>query len=164
MPVAGIFLVVLLGSRPHTAQAVEVQCRRAQHNLSAARLRFVMERTSTVAYSTAWISSEPRGRLMDWMMVVGGCVGGAIPDAIRIVQGRYSGPLPGYVWTVNFWLGFILLLLLGGFASWLGDAKAIKEALAYGFAAPEIISRLLSSSTPPTLGGPGGTIRHFWSY
>jgi hypothetical protein len=101
---------------------------------------------------------------MNWIMIVGGCVGGTIPDIIRIVQGRYSGSLPGYLTTVNFWLGLILLLILGGFASWLGDAKSIKEALAYGFAAPEIISRLLSSSTPPMLGRSGSTTRHFWSY
>jgi hypothetical protein len=97
-------------------------------------------------------------------MIFGGCVGGAIPDAIRLAKGRYTGPLPGYVRTGNFWLGFFILVILGGFAAWLGDAKSYREALAYGFAAPEIISRLLSSSTAPTLGATAGSIRHFWSY
>jgi hypothetical protein len=100
---------------------------------------------------------------MDWVWVLG-FVGGAIPDAIRIIQGRYRGALPSYLSTLSFWIGFILLVAAGGFVAWLGKAHSVQEALAYGFAAPEILSRLLSSSGPPTLGPPTSGIRHFWSY
>jgi hypothetical protein len=93
-----------------------------------------------------------------------GFVGGAVPDAIRIIQGRYAGALPDYLKTLNFWLGFILLVAAGGFVAWLGKVQSVQEALAYGFAAPEVFSRLLSSSKPPTLGALTNIIRHFWSY
>jgi hypothetical protein len=93
-----------------------------------------------------------------------GVVGGAIPDAIRIIQGRYKLTLPDYLKRFNFWLGFILLLAIGGLVAWLGKSQSIQEALAYGFAAPEILSRLLSTSTPSDLASPGPTVRHFWSY
>jgi hypothetical protein len=62
---------------------------------------------------------------------------------------------------VNFWIGFGLLLVLGIAAAWLGEAKEIKEALAYGFSAPEIISRLLSKSTGDR--GSISSIRNWWS-
>jgi len=54
---------------------------------------------------------------------------------------------------------------LGGFAAWLGGAKATKEALAYGFGAPEIVSRLLSAKAI-TLGRPGvgDSLRRFWAF
>src|SRR4051794_3904420 len=100
---------------------------------------------------------------MDWVWILG-FVGGAIPDGIRIVKGRYAGALPDYLKTLNFWLGFILLVAAGGFLAWLNKPQSIQEALAYGFAAPEILSRLLSSSERPTLSAPANTIRHFWSY
>jgi hypothetical protein len=93
-----------------------------------------------------------------------GFVGGAIPDGIRIIQGRYTGSLPAYLTTLNFWLGFILLVAAGGLVAWLGKPQSIQAALAYGFAAPEILSRLLSSPAPPMLGSPARAMRHFWSY
>jgi hypothetical protein len=43
-----------------------------------------------------------------------------------------------------FYLGLLLLVVLGGLAAWLGQAADVKQALAYGFAAPEFISRILS--------------------
>jgi hypothetical protein len=100
---------------------------------------------------------------MGWIWILG-FVGGAIPDGIRIIQGRYAGALPDYLKTANFWFGFSLLVIAGGFVAWIGSAQSIQEALAYGFAAPEILSRLLSASEPPTLAGPTSSLRHFWSY
>ena len=52
--------------------------------------------------------------------------------------------MPRYFKTSYFWLGFGLLIALGGVASWLMGAQEIKESLAYGYGAPEVISRLLS--------------------
>jgi len=93
-----------------------------------------------------------------------GLVGGAIPDVIRLIQGRYAETLPNYLKNLNFWLGFAFLVATGGLVAWLGKSQSIQAALAYGFAAPEILSRLLSTSTPSNLSLPGRTLRHFWSY
>src|SRR5829696_5359246 len=103
------------------------------------------------------------GRLMDWKIIALGCVGGAIPDAIRFINNRYSVELPEHYASVNFWVGFLLLVILGGAAAWLGGAKEVQAALAYGFAAPEIISRSLSSG-PITLSKPSSIIRRWWSF
>jgi hypothetical protein len=100
---------------------------------------------------------------MDWNIILLGCAGGAVPDIVRIVQNRHEPNLPDYLKGANFWLGFFLLLILGGVAAGFGDAKSIKEALAYGFTAPEVISRLFSA--PSGARGPGGgmPIRRWWS-
>lgn len=102
---------------------------------------------------------------MNWSIVALGCLGGALPDLIRIIQNRYKTELPDYLKSINFAIGFILLIALGGFAAWLGEAKAVKEALAYGFGAPEIISRMLSGKAitmaEPV---PGATLRRFWAF
>jgi|SRR5581483_3068030 len=76
-------------------------------------------------------------------LIVWGCVGGALPDVIRIIKGRY-GDTPGYLKAPMFWFGLLLLVALGGFVAWLGGAKELKEALAYGYGGPEVLSRLLS--------------------
>jgi hypothetical protein len=100
---------------------------------------------------------------MEWTFILLGCVGGALPDAVRIVQNRREPNLPGYLKGANFWLGFVLLLILGGLAAWLGEAKIPKEALAYGFGAPEIISRLLASPTADRGPGAAMSMRRWWS-
>ncbi len=76
-------------------------------------------------------------------LIIWGCVGGALPDVIRLIKGRYNDT-PGYLKAPMFWVGLLLLIALGGFVAWLGGAKEIKEALAYGYGGPEILSRLLS--------------------
>lgn len=102
---------------------------------------------------------------MNWSMVALGCLGGAVPDAIRLIQNRYKTELPDYLKSINFVIGFVLLVALGGFAAWLGEAKAVREALAFGFGAPEIVSRALSGKAI-TLGrpSPAGTLRRFWAF
>jgi hypothetical protein len=82
-------------------------------------------------------------------MVALGCVGGLIPDVIRIVKNRHKNRVLGYLKHFNFWLGLLLLIALGGFAAWLLGAEKAKEALAYGYAAPELISRVLAGSADP---------------
>jgi hypothetical protein len=95
-----------------------------------------------------------------------GCLGGAFPDVLRFVKQRYETELPKHWKSLNFWLGFILLLIVGGFASWLGGATDIKTALAFGFGGPEVIARLLSSNQPATLSGGGSfqVIRRWWAF
>jgi len=98
-----------------------------------------------------------------------GCAAALIPDVLRIVKTRHNPHLPAYMKSFNFWLGLILLVALGGLAAWLAGAKDIKEALAYGYAAPEFISRLLSEPTTGAMGvkakrgAPGLGVRLWWA-
>lgn len=98
-------------------------------------------------------------------LIVWGCVGGALPDVIRIIKGRYSDT-PGYLKAPMFWFGLLLLIALGGFVAWLGAPKEIKEALAYGYGGPEVLSRLLSVKDSGSAADRGvGEFRllHAWS-
>lgn len=100
---------------------------------------------------------------MDWSMVGLGCAGGALPDIIRVAQNRYRGELSVYLKTLSFWIGVMALVALGGLAAWLGEAKEAKEALAYGFGGPALLSRLLSSSGIDRSSAIG-TIRRWWAF
>lgn len=70
-----------------------------------------------------------------------GCSGGLIPDVLRIVKERYKDELPNYLWGLNFWIGLVLLALIGGLAAIIGEASDWKHALALGYAGPELLSR-----------------------
>lgn len=94
-------------------------------------------------------------------LILFGCIGGILPDVLRFVKNRYE-PAPMFYKFWTFWLGLLFLVALGGFSAWLGGATEVKQALAYGFAAPEIISKVLSK--------PGGAdrgarfdLREWWS-
>jgi len=74
-----------------------------------------------------------------------GLIGGALPDILRMVNNRYQPALPGYLRSGNFYVGFVLLLLLGmATVQWL-DAGSATEALSYGYSAPQVISGLLGN-------------------
>src|SRR6185436_11386765 len=79
-------------------------------------------------------------------IVLCGFAGGLLPDILRIVKSRYEGA-PTYLRTAYFWFCLILLAGLGGLATYLVKPTALVEALAVGFSAPEILSRLLSKPT-----------------
>lgn len=97
-------------------------------------------------------------------LVLLGCIGGLIPDAIRIIKSRHKNRIPTYLKHLNFWIGIILLIALGGFAAWLSDAGKAREALAYGYAAPELVSRLLAqrSAEPPDRGEGTFSLLGWW--
>lgn len=78
----------------------------------------------------------------DLSMLLLGCAGGIIPDVLRIIQDRHSLTIPAYLKSGVFWISLLLLAGLGGLTAWLFDAKDVKQALAFGFGAPEIISRV----------------------
>lgn len=102
---------------------------------------------------------------IDWTMILIGCAGGLIPDALRIIKNRYEPQVPEYLRSFAFWLGLLLLVILGGLAAWLGGAANVKQALAYGFAAPEFISRILSggeAATPAAEGEGKLSLRKWW--
>ncbi|MCB0076169.1 MAG: hypothetical protein KDD73_02025 [Anaerolineales bacterium] len=98
-----------------------------------------------------------------------GCIGGLLPDVLRLIKSRYDGKLPDYFGTQTFWLGLVLLVLVGGAAAWLGGANSFVDALAIGFAAPEFVSRFLGTrndaGTVRALGQepePSKGIRQWW--
>jgi hypothetical protein len=80
---------------------------------------------------------------VNWTLIIFGCVGGLLPDILRIIQDRYNLTIAAYFKSPMFYISLILLALLGGFSAWLLGAADVKQALAYGFGAPEIISRVL---------------------
>lgn len=103
---------------------------------------------------------------MDWHTFGLGCIGGLLPDVIRLIQGRYKPELPGYLGGANFWIGLILAVILGGFAAIWGNSTNTVQALACGFSAPEIITKLLSSSKELSAGPPSppARLRRFWAF
>lgn len=77
--------------------------------------------------------------------LVYGLIGGAIPDLLRIINNRYQLQLPTYLRSLNFYMGFFFLLVLGMVTVQLLGANSITEALSYGYSAPQIISGLLGN-------------------
>jgi len=95
-----------------------------------------------------------------------GCLGGAIPDVLRLIKGRYDGA-PAYLKTWFFWVMTIVLILLGGGVAVGLQAPGAKEALTFGFTAPEVISRLFGANDADRGFTGGGFIRHvrrWWGY
>jgi purine-cytosine permease-like protein len=95
-----------------------------------------------------------------------GAVGGVLPDAIRLVKERHNEALPPYVKSLNFYVGLVLAVALGAATAALLGAASVQEALACGFGAPEILTRLFSS--PGTGPGPARlgamqTLREWWA-
>jgi len=50
----------------------------------------------------------------DWMMILIGCAGGLIPDALRIIKNRHDPKVPEYLCSVTFWIGLLLLVKTRG--------------------------------------------------
>lgn len=96
-----------------------------------------------------------------------GCLGGALPDLLRLIKGRHDGA-PRFLRDWFFWLMFAGLVALGGLAALLGQADEAKEALAFGFAAPEVVSRAFGGSRAGSLSHPVGPgllkrLRWWWA-
>jgi len=95
-------------------------------------------------------------------LVLIGCVGGLLPDVLRFVKQRYRG-FPDWFSKAGYWVGLLLLVLIGGGAAWLGQASDWKAALAMGFGGPEFFSRLVSTG-PGTRGSTRDAfIRKWWA-
>jgi hypothetical protein len=75
-----------------------------------------------------------------------GAVGGVLPDVIRLVRRRHDVALPPYVKRGSFYVGLALAVVLGAATAALLGAGSVTEAVAYGFGAPELLTRLLSSA------------------
>ncbi len=89
-----------------------------------------------------------------------GLIGGLIPDAIRIINNRYNPVLPEYLKSSSFYIGTLLLVVLGGGAAFLLQADSVVDALAMGYSAPQIVSSVLQQKAniiaPPAAGGDSG--------
>jgi len=98
--------------------------------------------------------------------IIFGCIGGFLPDLLRFIKGRTKG-FPDYWSKPSFWLGLIFLVALGGFTAWVGGANEVKVALAYGYGAPEVLSRLIASEPEgekeAVRGAPGFSLRAWWA-
>ncbi|MGD0076043.1 MAG: hypothetical protein ABSD31_17130 [Candidatus Binataceae bacterium] len=107
--------------------------------------------------------------------VMGGCVGALLPDVIRVIRARYDPRVPMYLRSTTFWIGMLLLVAVGGLTAWFANARSARDALAYGYAAPELLSSLLAEGSnrprPPAPFGrrafyqpvsPIRTIRQWW--
>ena len=95
-----------------------------------------------------------------------GALGGTLPDVIRLVRQRHNEALPAYLKRRNFYIGLVLAVVLGAAAAALLDASSVAEALAYGFGAPELLTRLLSRAGTDTGNGriaPLRTCGEWWS-
>jgi hypothetical protein len=83
-----------------------------------------------------------------------GCIGGLLPDILRIIKHRHDPGSLAYLKSGMFWVGLILLVLVGGLSAWVLQATDIKQALAYGFGAPELLSRFLGREPDVDRGEP----------
>ncbi|MDX8437771.1 hypothetical protein RFN25_30680 [Mesorhizobium abyssinicae] len=101
---------------------------------------------------------------IDWTIAIVGCAGGAVPDVLRLIKARHEGA-PEYLKHRFFWIMFFVLVVGGGACAVLSGARDFQSALALGFGAPEILSRLASSSSSDR-GDAGGSaismIRSWW--
>lgn len=96
-------------------------------------------------------------------MAIVGALGGLLPDVLRFIKGRHEG-FPNWFRKGGYWVGLALLVVLGGVAAWLGNAKQWQAALALGFGAPEFFSRLAGSESATVRGsGSGFALRRWWA-
>ncbi len=96
-----------------------------------------------------------------------GALGGLVPDVLRFIKGRHK-EMPGYLQKPQFYIGVVLLAGLGALAAWLMEAADVKQALAYGYAAPEVLSRLFAKTTGAvsadrSLAAEEQTVPQWWS-
>jgi hypothetical protein len=73
-----------------------------------------------------------------------GCLGGLLPDILRIIKNREQANVLDCFKHFTYWVVLILQILLGGFAVYILSTASITKALAIGFSAPEIIGSLLA--------------------
>jgi hypothetical protein len=75
------------------------------------------------------------------------------PELLRFIKAKDEDMPTGYFKHWKFWLSLLGLVLLPGFTAWLLGAKANLEAFAYGFSAPELLSRAGGSVLNQKTGG-----------
>lgn len=97
-----------------------------------------------------------------WQVILLGCAGGALPDLIRIFKNLRDPKVAADLKTWQCWATIAFLVALGGFVTWLLQVTGRVEAVASGYAAPELVTRLAQERAPdlsgllPAGGGQGG--------
>lgn len=86
---------------------------------------------------------------LNWGLIAFGCIGGILPDVIRFIKNRYDKRIPAYIKSPKYWASLLFQIILGGGAAWLLGASSFKDALFFGFGAPELISRLAGEAIAP---------------
>jgi len=71
-------------------------------------------------------------------------LGGLLPDILRILPSKY-GDAPAYLRRPFFWVSLIILVILGGLAAYLLGPNGAVNAVAIGYAAPSILSKLVAT-------------------
>jgi len=98
---------------------------------------------------------------MDVKLLLWSALGGITPDLTRLVKAGALGA-PSYLKSWFFWVSFIILALLGVAAAYLMPATNEKQAFAFGFSAPEILSRLAAKQDADRKVG-DFTLRTWWA-
>jgi hypothetical protein len=92
-----------------------------------------------------------------------GAAGGFLPDMIRFAKKRHEG-FPEFFQKGGYWAGLAVLVVIGAVAAWLGQADDWQSAIAMGFSAPEVFSRLFGSESAETRGSSDGfPVRRWWA-
>lgn len=101
---------------------------------------------------------------MNLTIVALGVLGGLIPDLLRFLRYKYKKNFPNYLRYPTFWIGLIIALALGGFTAWILSATTPLQAVACGFSAPEILTRVLAASADEIDRGPAKfDLRKWWA-
>jgi hypothetical protein len=78
-------------------------------------------------------------------LIVWGCIGGALPDILRILAARHR-KMPIYLRHAFYWTSLTVLAGIGGLAAYLIQPNKPIQALAMGYSAPSIFSTALGGS------------------
>jgi hypothetical protein len=96
-------------------------------------------------------------------IIILGAVGGLLPDLIRVIKIKNKKIIPVYFHYIMFWITLLIMVVLGGFTAWLFAATSPIQAVACGFSAPEILSRVLAKNANEIdRSVPGFDPRNWW--
>jgi hypothetical protein len=88
---------------------------------------------------------------MNTHFIVLGCIGGLIPDVIRLIKIGDTGiyRLPDYLKSWFFYFILILQVSFGGFLIYILKIDDALQALVYGYAGPQIFTSLAARLITP---------------
>lgn len=100
--------------------------------------------------------------MIGWQVAVAGAAGALVPDLLKFVNGRFEAA-PEWVKRRHYWVGAIILAMLGAAVAYFSEPTRLIDAAALGYAAPTIIASLLGRSDGgpskiSTTVSPGGTL------
>jgi hypothetical protein len=101
-----------------------------------------------------------------WTVILWGAAGGVVPDILRLIRDRH-GDQPAYLRHWQYYLGLVLMVVIGAVVAWLFAPARTVDAIAYGIAAPSILEGLAADKSKESrLSGDGNIIdiwRYWWS-